>query len=327
MRFATSLVLLLLYTAVAWAETLPDDRRLILAAAEFTYYCRDPKTDFTYDRPQPCAIGDETIRTGFVTRTSPLASSPADHPASGSAESLDSSLGVFVFFVLILIVVAIGFIWLWQKQKVRQRVNETIRATVSSHSRALVRKRYQTLLHDDYGNLVWEPWDKELAYFVRTVLEPAIFRLGRREYAAFEAIRPTSMSLLDGLVREHASRGAVISFGPNLSPVDFEHFCAEQLRLSGWQAQTTKATGDQGSDIIAEKNGLRVVLQCKLYNHPVGNKAVQEIAAARNHEQADYAVVITNSRYTAQARQLAATNNVLLLHHTDLTDIDNLLGT
>src|ERR1700730_11505635 len=65
---------------------------------------------------------------------------------------------------------------------------------------------------------------------------------------------------------------------------------------------------DQGVDVVAEKNGIRLVLQCKLYSRPVGNKAVQEAAAARAHEAADYGVVVSNNRYTQDAQQLASTN-------------------
>jgi restriction system protein len=100
----------------------------------------------------------------------------------------------------------------------------------------------------------------------------------------------------------------------------------QQLRSAGWSASTTKGSGDQGTDIIATKADLRLVVQCKLYNHPVGNKAVQEIAAARTHEKADWAAVVSNARYTPAAEELAATNGVLLLHHTDLRTIDDLLS-
>jgi restriction system protein len=53
------------------------------------------------------------------------------------------------------------------------------------------------------------------------------------------------------------------------------------------------------------KNNVRVVLQCKLYGGPVGNKAVQEAAAGRAHERADFGIVVTNNRYTSAAEQLA----------------------
>jgi restriction system protein len=97
------------------------------------------------------------------------------------------------------------------------------------------------------------------------------------------------------------------------------------LKVAGWDAQVTIASRDQGVDVIAEKAGKRVVLQCKLYSGPVGNGAVQEIAAGRAHERADYAAVVTNSRYTAPAEQLASTNGILLLHYRDLSKLDELL--
>ncbi len=70
--------------------------------------------------------------------------------------------------------------------------------------------------------------------------------------------------------------------------------------------------------IIAKKNGVVLVLQCKLWDTPVGNKAVQEIAAARGHYFANGAAVVSNQSYTAAAKVLAQSNRVLLLHHSDL---------
>lgn len=58
----------------------------------------------------------------------------------------------------------------------------------------------------------------------------------------------------------------------------------------------------------------------------MGNKSVQEVVAARGHEQADYGVVVTNTRYTPAAEQLASSNEVLLLHYSDLRNLRNLLA-
>jgi restriction system protein len=57
----------------------------------------------------------------------------------------------------------------------------------------------------------------------------------------------------------------------------------------------------------------------------VGNQAVQEIAAGKAHEQAYWAAVVTNNRYTSAAEQLAATNGILLLHYSDLPNLDAIL--
>jgi hypothetical protein len=87
----------------------------------------------------------------------------------------------------------------------------------------------------------------------------------------------------------------------------------------------TMQSRDQGVDVVAEKSGVRVVLQCKLYARPVGNKSVQEASAARAHEQADYGIVVSNNRYTQDAEQLASANKIILLHYTDLANLDDII--
>ncbi len=124
---------------------------------------------------------------------------------------------------------------------------------------------------------------------------------------------------------EREKNPAFVAFSDDMTPSEFETFCAEQLRRAGWNARVTMQSRDQGVDVVAEKRGVRVVLQCKLYARPVGNKSVQEAAAARAHEQADYGIVVSNNRYTQDAEQLASTNKILLLHYTDLCNLDNII--
>lgn len=114
-------------------------------------------------------------------------------------------------------------------------------------------------------------------------------------------------------------------FHDNMTPEEFEHFCATVLQEINWRARVTRASGDQGVDIVADKRGMRIVVQCKKYSKPVGNRAVQEIVAAIAHEDADRGVVVSTSSYTPAAEKLAASNEVLLLHHSDLRRIDKLL--
>jgi restriction system protein len=114
-------------------------------------------------------------------------------------------------------------------------------------------------------------------------------------------------------------------FRESMSPQEFEHYCADVLRQARWEARVTPASGDQGVDIIADKRGLRVVVQCKKYSKPVGNRAVQEIVAAIAHEEADRGVVVATCGFTPAAERLARSNDVLLLHHSDLHRIEKLL--
>lgn len=115
-------------------------------------------------------------------------------------------------------------------------------------------------------------------------------------------------------------------FRDDMSPDEFEHYCAALLRQARWRADVTPASGDQGVDIVAEKRGLRIVVQCKMYSKPVGNRAVQEIVAGIAHVDAQRGVVVTTVGYTPAAEALAASNNVLLLHHSQLHRIDRLLA-
>jgi restriction system protein len=115
-------------------------------------------------------------------------------------------------------------------------------------------------------------------------------------------------------------------FRENMTPREFEHYCADVLREMKWKARVTQASGDQGVDIVAEKRGVRIVIQCKKYSKPVGNRAVQEIVAAIAHEGARRGVVVATCDYTPAAVKLAASNQVLLLRHEDLRGIDRLLA-
>lgn len=111
----------------------------------------------------------------------------------------------------------------------------------------------------------------------------------------------------------------------SMNPYEYEHYCAELLERRKWRTEVTKASCDQGVDIIAIKRGVRIVLQCKKYTKPIGNHAVQQIVAAIAHEKADRGVVVATSAFTPAAISLAASNNILLLHHSELPGVERLL--
>ena len=48
-----------------------------------------------------------------------------------------------------------------------------------------------------------------------------------------------------------------------LSPEKYERFCSILLEHNGWNVSLTKNSGDFGADIIANKNGHKMVVQCK----------------------------------------------------------------
>ena len=104
----------------------------------------------------------------------------------------------------------------------------------------------------------------------------------------------------------------------NISPLEFEKDICVKLKKLGFRAETTKASGDQGVDVIAERNDIKFAIQCKFYSSPVGNKAVQEVCAGRDFYDADYGVVVTNNTYTPAAKKLADKNEIILLNDSEL---------
>jgi restriction system protein len=204
-------------------------------------------------------------------------------------------------------------------QSIQASLSKKAYDIVTDHLNVLARKKAQLVTRDDYGNVREDPYVKEVRYFLDTQVRP---RLDSTEDPLYTNTVVDLTKMIFQRVDHYISENPQYNlFSDSLTAREYEIFCANQLAAAGWNAWTTPVGPDNGVDVIAEKNGKRVVLQCKLYSGAVGNKAVQEAAAARAHEKAHYAAVVTNSRFTSAAKKLASSNSVLLLHHSDLQDL------
>ena len=88
--------------------------------------------------------------------------------------------------------------------------------------------------------------------------------------------------------------------------IRYEKYCCEYLSERGFTTKTTAVTGDQGVDILAEKDDIRYAVQCKYREvGTVGNDAVQQIIAGKNFYDCDVAVVIANTSFSSSAIHLA----------------------
>lgn len=185
----------------------------------------------------------------------------------------------------------------------------------------LARKKRFLVTTDDYGYISTDKWESEKSGFLKKFnYYPYITKhycgLSDDEYS----------SVIDSAVDDYLIENPVLEWNDKMSPSEYEGFCADILNNNGWQARTTSSSGDQGVDVIAEKNDLCVAIQCKKYSSPVGNKAVQEVAAGMAYWGASVGVVVTNASYTRSARELAAVHGVFLLHHEDLKDLDSIIN-
>jgi hypothetical protein len=103
--------------------------------------------------------------------------------------------------------------------------------------------------------------------------------------------------------------------------LEFERFLSRVFEMLGYQASLTKASGDQGVDILVSGKGRRIAVQAKGYSDSVGVGAVQEVVAGKPVYQCDSCVVITNSHFTRAAHQLADANGCRLIGGEHMRDL------
>ncbi len=184
----------------------------------------------------------------------------------------------------------------------------------------LARKKRFLITTDDYGYISTDKWESEKRNFLKKFdYQPRI----TRDYRGL--IDDEYNFSLEAAVDDYLNKNPVIEWNDRMSPAEYEGYCADILKSSGWQARTTSISGDQGVDVVAEKDGLCVAIQCKKYSSPVGNKAVQEVTAGMAYWGASIGVVVTNAGYTRSARELATVHGVFLLHHEDLGNLEDII--
>lgn len=107
----------------------------------------------------------------------------------------------------------------------------------------------------------------------------------------------------------------------NLSGTEFEQLLSRLFTAMGFNVEMIGGVGDQGGDLIAVKNGERLLIQAKRYTGTVGNQAVQEAAAAKKHYSCTQALVLTTGYFSDEAVALAKSNNVTLIFRKRLQEM------
>lgn len=94
---------------------------------------------------------------------------------------------------------------------------------------------------------------------------------------------------------------------------EFEYWCAALLRKVGFQkVEVTQGSGDDGVDILAEKDSIRYAIQCKRYNTHLGNKPIQEVHTGKAVYSCHVGAVMTNQYFTEGGQRAAKATGTLL---------------
>lgn len=113
--------------------------------------------------------------------------------------------------------------------------------------------------------------------------------------------------------QHHDSVGAALHTIDLMEGHAFEYWCADLLSKLGYVDVTvTKGSGDQGVDVLAQKDGIKYAIQCKCYSSNLGNTPVQEVNTGKLIYHCHVGAVMTNRYFTSGAKEAAEATGVLL---------------
>ena len=113
----------------------------------------------------------------------------------------------------------------------------------------------------------------------------------------------------------------------SLAPIEFENLVKSLFIKMGFNATTTKTTGDGGIDIIAINEqpivGGKYVIQCKRYTtgNNIGEPAIRELFGIMHAENANKGILITTSDFSKQAITFAQDKAIELINGSSLLNL------
>ena len=121
--------------------------------------------------------------------------------------------------------------------------------------------------------------------------------------------------------RQHQSQQIFSENWKGMRGAEFEDYLARVFTHLGYRVDRTGNSGDQGVDLVVHASGQKIAIQAKGYVSSVGNAAVQQAFAGMMFYGCDQCAVITNSRFTASAKELAVSTRCLLIGEDQMRDL------
>lgn len=107
-----------------------------------------------------------------------------------------------------------------------------------------------------------------------------------------------------------------------LTPREFEEWTESLFKSLGFQnVVLTPQSGDKGLDLIAEKDGNKIAVQCKKFKGVVGSPVIQAFAGALQTAEIDKGYFITTGSYSVDAEKMAQDLPIELYDKNTLGDL------
>ena len=154
-----------------------------------------------------------------------------------------------------------------------------------------------------------------------------------RKRAAVETVRKSTglgliearnyVDTLDGMIRL-SERGTQEQFRDLFSIIDGMDaqravlFCASLLKETGSKKVKILSRSEEGVDILLERYGVKYAIWCQWDTCPLGEAPVREVMEGLKAFDRDVGLVLTNSTFTTEARELVQNDRMILWDRTQL---------
>jgi hypothetical protein len=186
---------------------------------------------------------------------------------------------------------------------------------VGVHASELTVRRKQ-LMSVSSGDLPGDsPWLTEVDFFIRQIVD------SQASGTKHVVDRDQQIRLMIDNASAHYASSRVC-FSIEEIPLAFAHRVADALEDLGWKTSLINGQGDRGLDVFAEMREKRVVVQCMHAVSALGQTIVQRAYDGNSLEESDYVAIVSNAGFTWSARWRAAATRVILIHHHELTQLE-----
>jgi restriction system protein len=284
--------------------------------------------------PPPIAAPNTSIDTIIANATSSFAGPSQKAPAGAQS---DMPVRIWVpAAALALFIAALGGFWvLRRRQSLSGKYAPALEVAldeIHAQASALRAAKSDSMRPDRYGTLHPDGWEREKALFVHSrlserlretgnldmlpALMPAIdTEIERQINAAFETSPAAAAANADHTYYPAETQ----DIDPDLST--FATRCTSLLEDAGWKTEPGRTGTARGVDILAERDGRKLLLQCKGGDAPVGVEAVQRVFALKDRGRLDIAAIVSHAPFTRAAQQMASANGVHALHDDGLMQL------
>ena len=216
-----------------------------------------------------------------------------------------------------------------RKEKLKDQAIKEMASIVEKDFQKIAKAYRNTVTENAFGKKNYDKFTPQLSEYLFEQSEKAQDWVDENDWSHEDFINTYIKHAAPGLIKVIESmlkeQDEDMEFSKSMDPYEYEQFCANEFKKTGWNAKTTKASSDQGVDVVAQRDDQIIVAQCKRFSKPVGNKAVQEVAAGMIHWNGTHAVVVGKSGFTKSAQNLAESTKVILTADSELENLENLV--